>query len=555
MWLGSFASNIGTWMQTVVLGAFAYTLTGSSAFVGALAFAQLGPLLLLSIVGGIVAGVDAGGPLVVLQVEQLLFSLALAIVVAASDDPSKVLIFVCVLAVGIGNALNAPAWGAVLPLLVGPEDLGAAISLNSTMVNGSRVVGPALGGLLYPIIGAAWIFALNAVTYLAVIGTLLLVRFPEVPRRRRAGPGSVAAGFRAVRQNPVVARVLLTLAVFAVLCLPFVSLFPALAESDLGLDADSLGYGLLYAFGLGVCLGVLSIGTPFAAAPKMRLVRVDGVLRGGDRRLRGAAGRGRRLPGGVRARVRVLRHHDIHAHGAADAAHRRGAGPGHGAVVHGVRRWRLGGRPRLRAAPRRHQRHRRPRHRRPCGRRPRGWSDLAPLARRAWRRSERRRGLSEGLFAEQHGSTPARVLAAGPDAAVGPTLRHVLDGYDALALDLPGFGGASPEPPVAVGAFGYAAAVAPALDRWRRPRRGARGHSSRRAVSVHLAGAYPDRVAAVALTGVPRLVAPERVPAPATGFRVARRAAPQGARQRRAHGGGAPIARLRRLPQCHGGHA
>jgi MFS family permease len=78
-----------------------------------------------------------------------------------------------------------------------------------------------------------------------------------------------------VAENPVVARVLLTLAVFAVLCLPFVSLFPALAESDLGLDADSLRYGLLYAaFGFGACLGALSIGTVFAAAPKMRLVRL-----------------------------------------------------------------------------------------------------------------------------------------------------------------------------------------------------------------------------------------------------------------------------------------
>ncbi|HEY1280078.1 MAG TPA: MFS transporter [Acidimicrobiales bacterium] len=276
MWFGSFASNVGTWMQTVVLGAFAYTLTGSSAFVGALAFAQLGPLLLLSIVGGIVADAfDRRRLLILLQVEQLVFSLALAIVVASSDDPSRVLIFACVLAVGIGNALNAPAWGAVLPSLVGPEDLGAAISLNSTMVNGSRVVGPALGGILYPILGAAWIFALNAGTYLAVIVALLVVRFPEVARAEERGLARVAAGFRAVRDNPVVARVLLTLAVFAVLCLPFVSLFPALAETDLGLDADSISYGLLYAaFGLGACLGALSIGTVFAAAPKMRLVRI-----------------------------------------------------------------------------------------------------------------------------------------------------------------------------------------------------------------------------------------------------------------------------------------
>jgi MFS family permease len=276
MWFGSFASYVGTWMQTVVLGAYAYKLTGSSAFVGVLTFAQIGPLLLLSIVGGIVADAfDRRRLLILLQAEQLVFSLALAIVVASSDDPSRAAIFGCVLAVGIGNALNAPAWGAVLPSLVGPQDLGAAISLNSTMVNGSRVVGPVVGGILFPILGAAWIFALNAATYLAVIMTLLIVRFPEVPRAAEQGLARVLAGFRAVRENPVVARVLLTLAIFAVLCLPFVSLFPAIAESDLGLDADSVSYGLLYAaFGLGACLGALSIGTVFAAAPKMRLVRV-----------------------------------------------------------------------------------------------------------------------------------------------------------------------------------------------------------------------------------------------------------------------------------------
>jgi MFS family permease len=276
MWLGSFASYIGTWMQTVVLGAYAYKLTGSSAFVGALTFAQIGPLLVLSIVGGIVADAfDRRRLLILLQTEQLVFSLALAIVVASNDNPSRVAIFGCVLAVGIGNALNAPAWGAVLPSLVGPEDLGAAISLNSTMVNGSRVVGPAIGGILFPIIGAAWIFALNAATYLAVIMTLLIVRFPAVPRAAERGLARVLAGFRAVRTNAVVARVLVTLSVFAVFCLPFVSLFPAIAESDLGLDADSVSYGLFYAaFGLGACLGALSIGTVFSGVPKMRLVRV-----------------------------------------------------------------------------------------------------------------------------------------------------------------------------------------------------------------------------------------------------------------------------------------
>jgi MFS family permease len=276
MWLGSFASNIGTWMQTVVLGSYAFKLTGSSVFVGALAFAQLGPLLLLSIVGGMVAdAIDRRRLLIVLQAEQLVFSLVLAFIVASSDNPSRILIFACVLAIGIGNALNAPTWGAVLPSLVGPEDLGAAISLNSTMINGSRVIGPAIAGILYPILGAAWIFTANALTYVFVIGALLIVRFPAVPRAAERGWQRLMGGFQVARHNPIVGRILITLAVFSLFSLPFVSLFPAIVERDLGLESDSLAYGLLYAvFGLGACAGALSIGTVLAGAVKMRLVRL-----------------------------------------------------------------------------------------------------------------------------------------------------------------------------------------------------------------------------------------------------------------------------------------
>ena len=276
MWLGSFASNIGTWMQTVVLGSYAFKLTGSSVFVGALAFAQLGPLLLLSILGGVVAdAVDRRRLLIGLQAEQLVFSLVLASIVAGSANPSRLLIFGCVLAIGIGNALNAPAWGAVLPSLVGPEDLGAAIALNSTMINGSRVIGPAVAGILYPILGAAWIFTANALTYIFVIVALLVVRFPAVPRAAEQGWQRLMGGFQVARQNPIVGRILVTLAVFSLFSLPFLSLFPAIVERDLGLQSDSLAYGLLYAvFGLGACAGALSIGTVLARAVKMRLVRL-----------------------------------------------------------------------------------------------------------------------------------------------------------------------------------------------------------------------------------------------------------------------------------------
>lgn len=131
------------------------------------------------------------------------------------------------------------------------------------------------------------------------------------------------------------------------------------------------------------------------------------------------------------------------------------------------------------------------------------------------------RALADGLFGEQLGASPARVLALPGWMRSRSDFRQVLDGYDALAVDLPGFGGASPEPSSAMGAAGYAAAVAPALDACAE-RVVVLGHSYGGRVGVNLAAMYPDRVSALVLTGVPRLVQPDRVPAPSTRFRLVR---------------------------------
>src|ERR1700746_3932944 len=123
VYFGAFASNIGTWMQNVVLGAYALKLTGSSAFVGLVFFAQLGPLLFLSTLGGLLADiVDRRRFLVGAQLAQLVFSFALA-GIALSTHPSHALIVLAVFAVGTANALGAPGLNAILPTLVPREDL------------------------------------------------------------------------------------------------------------------------------------------------------------------------------------------------------------------------------------------------------------------------------------------------------------------------------------------------------------------------------------------------------------------------------------------------
>ncbi len=276
VWSGTFASNIGTWMQNVLLGAYGYTLTGSETYVAILFFAQLGPLLLLSNVGGVLADVvDRRRLLLLCQAEQLVFSIVLAVLVTSSH-PSEVLLVLCVLAIGIGNAMGAPALSSILPTLVPRRDLAGAVALQSVQMNLSRVIGPAIGAAIYAAIGAAPVFGINAATYLFAIVSLVVVRYPS---RGQSGPGAgvlarLGEGFRVVSRDPLMRRLLMTLVWFSLGSLAFVGLMPVIAAENLGIAPKSIEYGAFYAiFGLGAAVGAISVGTLFAGVAKARLIR------------------------------------------------------------------------------------------------------------------------------------------------------------------------------------------------------------------------------------------------------------------------------------------
>jgi MFS family permease len=276
VYTGAFFSNIGSWMQNVVLGALAYDLTGSSSFVGVVLFAQLGPMLVFSMVGGLLADTfDRRRLLVAISLSQAGLALALAWV-ARVDDPSKAAIVGIVFLIGMGQSIFGPTYSALLPDLVGPGNLAGAISLNSTQMNGSRVIGPAIGGLLFARYGASWVFVINAATYLFVIGALLSVTLPEVEVDGRGEPRlqRLALGFRIARRRHPIGRSLSLMVAFSLLCLPFIGQMPVLADQNLGIAAKSTAYGWLYAaFGLGAMLGALSVGTVFTDVAKEQLVR------------------------------------------------------------------------------------------------------------------------------------------------------------------------------------------------------------------------------------------------------------------------------------------
>jgi MFS family permease len=276
LYWGAFGSNIGSWMQNAVLGAYALELTDSASFVGLIVFAQLGPLLLFSVVGGALADVfDRRRILIVVAVEQLLLSVALA-VLTLSEDPNLAALVGLVLAIGIGQAIHAPTYSAALPALVERDELAGAISLNSAQMNASRVIGPAIGGVLYAAVGVSWVFAVNAATYLIVIGVLLVITLPGVEQDPNEPKGlrRLLGGLVVARQDRTIRRTLLTMAMFSLFCLPFVTQMPVIAERNLGIDASSAAFGIFYAcLGLGAVIGSLSIGTVFARQSKRRLVR------------------------------------------------------------------------------------------------------------------------------------------------------------------------------------------------------------------------------------------------------------------------------------------
>jgi MFS family permease len=259
-------------MQNIVLGILAYELTGEAWFIGVITFAQLGPMLLLSPVGGAVADrVDRRVLMVTIAGGQALLSLGLALV-ALTDDPNRIALVGLVLLIGIGAAINGPAAGATLPALVGRRDLQGAVALNSAAMNASRVAGPVLGGAVAAVGGPSLVFAVNAATYLFVIWALATVRADFSPKGR-TGVGPVEQlrqGLRAAHADRVIERVLITVSVFSLCSLVFIYQMPYFAEERLGIDG--VAYTLLFAtFALGAALGALSMGSWFSEVPRARM--------------------------------------------------------------------------------------------------------------------------------------------------------------------------------------------------------------------------------------------------------------------------------------------
>ena len=181
MWLGACVSSIGTWMQILAQSWLVYQLSNSSLYLGLDAFFGQIPIFLLSLFGGVFADRKSRRSLLLIsQVIQLCCAFTLAILVGV--HAVRVWHIWCLsFTVGVAQSFGGPAYSALIPSLVGKEDLQNAIALNSIQFNLARVVGPALGGIALVKLGASWCFGLNGLSFLAVIASLLMIRPHFVP--------------------------------------------------------------------------------------------------------------------------------------------------------------------------------------------------------------------------------------------------------------------------------------------------------------------------------------------------------------------------------------
>jgi MFS family permease len=213
-----------------------------------------------------------------MQTASALLTIVIAYCVAA--DAALWTVFAAQLGIGIANALNAPAFQASMPLLVHRQDLPGAVSLNSAMINGTRVIGPVLAAILAVAgLSVSSIFLVNAATYLFFITALLIVRMPDVRSGNTTrGWRSLLIGVNTARHRLVLRRLLTGMFLFSLVCLVYIGLFPSVVRLNLDISPASTTYRWLYAvWGAGAFIGALSVGT-FLSSVDRRVMIVRGFV-------------------------------------------------------------------------------------------------------------------------------------------------------------------------------------------------------------------------------------------------------------------------------------
>lgn len=279
---GQFISLIGTWMQMAAQNWLVYSITGSAEKLGEVSVMQAVPGLLVTAWGGVIADrYSKKSILLVTQTVSMVLALVLFVLVYRGLVAYEQIVVLALL-LGFVNAIDMPTRGAFVVDLVGKEDLHSAIALNSSIFNASRILGPAVAGVVVASFGTANCFLINALSFLGPIIGLLFVRLPAVPQHeeRPSALGQLLEGFAFIRGHHGVRSLVVVMAGTSVLAWGVGVLLPIFAGEVL--HAGPTGYGFLMAAnGIGAMIGALRLSMAADHPASDRVLRrrvLGGVL-------------------------------------------------------------------------------------------------------------------------------------------------------------------------------------------------------------------------------------------------------------------------------------
>ncbi len=260
---GQSASLIGTWMQKTAVSWVIYTLTHSTFMLGLTLFASQFPSFLFSLLGGVVSDrYNRYKVLLLTQIASMIQATLLAVLILFNHYNVWEILSLSAL-LGIINAFDVPARQALVYEMVDDKnDLPNALALNSSMVNLSRIIGPGIAGIVLESMGDGACFVMNAVSFMAVIGSLLMMRLPKYVKTSHSKNvfGELKEGMAYIKRTPSIAFVLVMLALISLLVLPYSTLIPYYAKDVFKGTAST--FGVIDSFiGLGAFSGAIFLAS------------------------------------------------------------------------------------------------------------------------------------------------------------------------------------------------------------------------------------------------------------------------------------------------------
>jgi len=276
---GQSVSQIGTWMQRTAVSWVIYSLTHSAFMLGFAVFAQQFPSFLLSLYGGVISDrYSRHKILLVTQTASMIQAMVLAVLILTHHYVVWEILSLSVV-LGIINAFDVPARQPMIHEMINnKEDLPNAMALNSAMVNIARLVGPALSGIVLQAFGAGICFSLNALSFVAVLTSLLLMKLPKFtpPTVKKKIVHELAEGLVYLKKTPAIGVIMLILICLSLLVLPYDTMIPVFAKVIFKGNAATYGYISSFT-GLGAILSSLFMAS-VKNVGRLKIILLIGML-------------------------------------------------------------------------------------------------------------------------------------------------------------------------------------------------------------------------------------------------------------------------------------